>query len=352
MYTLTIDSIGEDLELEEGQTILDAILRAGLYVPYQCGHGLCSTCKVKILDGEVDHGDSSPFALMDFERDDGVALACCATAQSDLVIEADIEEDDDAQSYPVRDYSARVVEVSSLTPRIKLIRMEVSGNLEFQAGQYINLIVPGCDRPRAFSIGNAPQDGGYVDLHVSLVEGGEATTHLHTHLNADDRLEFAGPMGRFFVRESEQRPLIFVAGGSGLSSPKSMVEDLLARGYSQPIFLFHGARHRCELYYQELFEQLSDEHAHFTYVPVVSDPLPDEGWAGETGFVHEAVTRVFDGKFEGYSAYLCGPPVMIDAAITTLMRGRCFEKHIFTEKFITEADAESAGKRSPLFKSL
>ncbi|KJS36310.1 MAG: phenol hydroxylase [Hyphomonas sp. BRH_c22] len=352
MYSLTIDSIGEELELAEGQTILDAILRAGLYVPYQCGHGLCSTCKVKVLEGEIDHGAASPFALMDFERDDGIALACCASALSDLVIEADIDEDDDALSLPIEDYEAEVRDVVTLTPRIKGVRMSVPETFRFQAGQYINLQVPGCDRPRAFSVGNAPQETGIVELHVSLVEGGAATTYMHEKLQPGDKLRFVAPMGRFFVRESEDRPLIFIAGGSGLSSPKSMIQDLLAKEYSRPIFLFHGARHRSELYYVDLFEGLSMRYPQFTYVPVVSAPLPEEGWGGEAGFVHEAANRVFDGKFEDYSAYLCGPPQMIDASITVLMRGRCFEKHIFTEKFITEKDAGKGGKRSPLFKSL
>lgn len=102
-YEVTIDPIGETIEVEEGQTLLDAALRAGIYLPHACGHGLCGTCKIEIIDGDIDHGPASPFALMDMEREEGKCLACCATPRSDLTIEADLEEEPDAHNHPVRD---------------------------------------------------------------------------------------------------------------------------------------------------------------------------------------------------------------------------------------------------------
>src|SRR3546814_18630334 len=92
-YELTIEPLGASVPIEEGQTILDAALRAGIYLPHACGHGLCATCKVHVVNGEVDHGDASSFALMDFERDEGKTLACCATVEEDVTIEAEIDED-------------------------------------------------------------------------------------------------------------------------------------------------------------------------------------------------------------------------------------------------------------------
>ena len=90
-YEVTVEPTGDVIEVEEGQTILDAALRAGVYLPHACGHGLCATCKVDVLEGEIEHGEASPFALMDMERDEGKCLACCATPTSDLTIEADID---------------------------------------------------------------------------------------------------------------------------------------------------------------------------------------------------------------------------------------------------------------------
>ena len=95
--TMFIEPLRQSVEVAAGQTLLDAALRAGVYIPHACLHGLCGTCKVQVIEGEVDLGDASPFALMDFERDEGKCLACVATATSDLVIEAEIDEEPDAR---------------------------------------------------------------------------------------------------------------------------------------------------------------------------------------------------------------------------------------------------------------
>jgi len=348
-YEITIEPIGQSVTVHDGQTVLDACLRAGIWLPHACGHGLCATCKVQLLDGEVDHGDASNFALMDFERDEGKLLACCATAQSDLVIEADIEEDPDARYLPLQDFSATVVEARMLTPTIRGLWLEPDRPVAFQAGQYVMLHVPGVGE-RAFSIASAPGDRR-IELHVRKVGGGAATTWLHERLMPNQRLDLTAPLGRFFVRKSADRPILLVAGGSGLSSPKSMLLDLLAEGWEPPITLLHGARNLEELYCRELFESLALEHANFTYVPVLSASL-SEAWNGETGYVHEALKRRFANDFRGHKAYLCGPPPMIEACIATLMQGRLFEQDIHTERFFTAADAGAPARRSPLFKNI
>ncbi|RMF09084.1 MAG: phenol hydroxylase [Alphaproteobacteria bacterium] len=352
-HQLTIEPIGETIEVEDGQTILDACLRNGIYVPYQCGHGLCSTCKVDVLEGEVDHGDASMFALMDFEREEGKTLACCATLESDATIEADIEEDEDALYLPVGDFEGEVSEIVDLTGDIKGIYLDLPGDgIAFQAGQYINLEIPGLEHPRAFSLANPPSEPNRIELHVRRVEGGAGTTYLHEKLKVGDKLRFAGPFGRFFVRKSFEKPMIFIAGGSGLSSPKSMVLDLLDEGCALPITLFHGVRTRDDLYFEDLFRELERKHENFTYVPALSEGDDSDGWTGARGFINEVAERHFDGRFAGHQAYLCGPPPMIEASIRSLMKGRLFEKDIYTEKFVTQADGEVALARSPLFKRI
>ncbi len=110
---LTIEPLGATIEVEEGQTILDAALRQGIYIPHACGHGLCGTCKVQVLGGNVDHGVSNPFALMDFERDEGKTLACCATLESDVTVEADIDDEPDARIIPVEDFDTIVSRIET-----------------------------------------------------------------------------------------------------------------------------------------------------------------------------------------------------------------------------------------------
>jgi phenol hydroxylase P5 protein len=354
MYSLTIEPIGQTIPIAPGQTVLDACLRNGVWLPHACCHGLCATCKVQVVDGEVEQGEASSFALMDFERDNGQCLACCATAQSDLVIEADIEEDADALGLPLADYRAEVVETRALTPTILGIwlRVKDGGRTAFQAGQYVNLTVPGCDQPRAFSLANAPGDD-LVELHVRRVPDGQATGYLHDQLAVGDELKFSAPYGRFFVRKSAQVPMLFLAGGSGLSSPRAMILDLLAAGETLPITLVQGARNRGELYYDAEFQALARAHPNFRYVPALSDEPADSGWSGARGYVHDVLQQLYaqDGNadFRGHKAYLCGPPPMIEACIRTLMQGRLFEADIHTEKFLSAADAQNSA-RSPLFK--
>lgn len=351
-HTLTIEPLGVELEIEDGQTILDAALRAGIYLPHACCHGLCATCKVSVVDGEVEHGEASSFALMDFERDEGRALACCATAESDLVIEAEIDEEPDAQNIPIRDFAGRVARIEDLTPTIKGVWIELDGvqGIRFQAGQYVNLALPDDIGSRAFSIASVPAESNLIELNIRRVPGGAGTAHIHDRLAPGDPIKFTGPYGRFFVRKSANLPMIFFAGGSGLSSPRSMILDLLAESCNLPITLINGQRNRSELYYHAEFEALAREHANFRYVPVLSDEPAGSDWKGARGFAHVAAVEAFGNDFRGHKAYLCGPPLMIEACISALMQGRLFERDIYTEKFVSAADAQQV--RSPLFRAL
>lgn len=351
-YEVTIEPLGQTIEVEEGQNILDAALRAGIWLPHACCHGLCATCKVQVVDGEVDLGEASPFALMDMERAEGKALACCAIPQSDLTIEVEIDEDPDAKVIPLRDFEATVESIVDLTPTIKGIFLRVEEGLEFQAGQYINLYIPGLDEPRAFSIASAPSNSNLIELNIRKVPGGMATSWIHDDLEVGQALKFSGPLGRFFTRHSDPNAVIFIAGGSGLSSPKSMILELLENGDSRQITLFQGARNSSELYYQELFEELTQQYPQFRYFPVLSDEPEASDWQGERGFVHEAAIRIYDNDFRNHKAYLCGPPPMIEAAIRGLMRGRLFERDIHIEKFLSAADAANQATRSPLFRNI
>jgi len=212
--------------------------------------------------------------------------------------------------------------------------------------------MPGLEKPRAFSLANPEAERQLLELHVRRVAGGEATAWLHDELTVGAELRFSGPWGRFYVRKSDPKPLLFMAGGSGLSSPKSMILDLLQHQPERDVTLIYGARNRAELYYHELFLELAARHAHFTYLPALSEPLLEDAWQGEVGMVHEVARQAFDGRFQGRRAYLCGPPPMVEACIRALMQGRLFEKDIFTEKFVTAGDGEAGLARSPLFRSL
>ena len=305
-YQLTIEPLGQTLDVEEGQTILDASLRAGIYLPHACCHGLCATCKIQVVDGEIDHGEASNFALMDYEREEGMCLACCATLQSDITIEADIDIDPDAQNLPVKDFLGTVSRIDDLTPTIKGVWIKLDDALAFQAGQYVNLHYGAnadiTAETRAFSLANPPTAAGEVELNIRQVPGGKVTTWVHNELQVGDQVKIAGPYGRFFVRKSANTPSIFFAGGSGLSSPRSMIIDLLEEGSQLPITLIYGARSKNELYYHDEFLALAEKYPHFTYVPALSAEPEGSDWSGYRGFVHDAAKAHFNNDFREHKA--------------------------------------------------
>jgi phenol hydroxylase P5 protein len=129
-----------------------------------------------------------------------------------------------------------------------------------------------------------------------------------------------------------------------------MITDLLEQGDDRPITLVYGQRTLAELYYDAELRALAAAYPQFTYVPALSDEPQETAWGGERGFVHEVAKRQLDGNFSGRKAYLCGPPPMVEACISTLMQGRLFERDIYTEKFISATDANQA--RSPMFKRI
>ncbi|WP_336954772.1 NADH:ubiquinone reductase (Na(+)-transporting) subunit F [Acinetobacter sp. AS167] len=351
-YQVTIEPAGTIIQVEEDQTILDAALRQGIWLPFACGHGTCGTCKVQVTDGFYDVGEASPFALMDIEREENKVLACCCKPESDMVIEADVDEDEDFLGYLVQDYQAKVIEIMDLSPTIKGIRLQLDRPMQFQAGQYINIQLPNIEGTRAFSIANTPSKANLIELHIRKVQGGAATRYVHDELSVGEEMALSGPYGQFFVRKSDQQNVIFIAGGSGLSSPQSMILDLLEQGDTRIIYLFQGARDVAELYNREKFEQLVKEYPNFRYIPALNAPKPEDQWTGFTGYVHEAVANYFENKCSGHKAYLCGPPPMIDAAISTLMQSRLFEKDIHTERFLSAADGANGQSRSALFRHI
>ncbi len=210
---------------------------------------------------------------------------------------------------------------------------------------------PFCTESTITPIANSPaqvQTTGEVELNVRIIKGGAGTTWLHEQLKVGDALRISGPYGRFFVRKSANEPVVFFAGGSGLSSPRSMILDLLGAGSTLPITLVYGQRSQDELYYDAEFRALAAQHPNFSYVPALSDAAQGDSWQGAQGYVHDVAKAHFAGNFSGNKAYLCGPPVMIEACISALMQGRLYERDIYTEKFLSAADTNQ--QRSPLFK--
>lgn len=347
-YRITVEPLGREVPCRDDQPILDACLRAGVWLPHACTHGTCGTCKAEILDGDVDHGDSSSFALMDFERDEGKALICSACPRSDVVVEGDVDEEEGITTYPVADYTGVVTSIDDCATDTRRLSLDLDRDLAFNPGQYITLAVPGSTETRTYSLANPPNEPRRLELHVRRTRGGLASDGwIFSSLAEGDRIELSGPYGRFFLRPTRPEPMVLIAGGTGLAPIKSIIAHSLATDPDQQLTLYQGARTADMLYDVDYFSDLATAHPdRFTYRPCLSeDDLP--------GYATGNVTDVLDADLPtcaGHVAYVCGPPPMVEAALKTLMRKRLFPRDIYREDFYDASDKAGGGVRSPLLK--
>lgn len=349
-YTVTVDPLGREVTCREDQSILDACLRAGVWLPHSCTHGTCGTCKADLLSGDVDHGDASGFALMDFERDEGKLLLCQACPRGDITIEGDVEIDEDLGLSAVRDVTATVVELAEIAREIRLVRLELDEPLQFAPGQYVSLNVPGTEATRTYSMANPPSEDRLLELHVRRTEGGLATDGwVFSRMAVGEKVALSGPYGRFVFRRSRTEPAIMIAGGTGLAPMCSMIRDVFADPESDHVIhLYQGARTRADLYGFEELRAVAEQHPdRFHYNACLSD---EDGVAGAR---HGMVTDVLAAdipRCAGYVGYVCGPPPMVDAAMRLLMSRRLFPRNIYREDFFDESHKAGGGLASPLLK--
>lgn len=348
IHTVTVEPVGKQVSCREDQSILDACLRNGIWLPHSCTHGTCATCKAELLEGEVDHGDASNFALMDFERDEGRLLLCQARPRSDVTIEGDVEVEEGLEFSPVRDFVATVTEISDIARDTRRVGLELDSDMTFAPGQYVAIEVPGQGCTRTYSMANPPGQSRDVELHIRRTRGGRATDGwVFADMAVGDKVNLSGPYGRFVFRVARDEPAVMVAGGTGLAPIMSMIRHVLADPDSeQVLYLFQGAREEQDLYAVEELRALAASHPdRFHYRPCLSE----QQWDGATGMVTDVIDSEFE-RLQGHVGYVCGPPPMVDAAMKLLMRKRLFPRDIFREDFFDESDKAAGGMKSPLLK--
>jgi len=320
-----------NVAIRAGETVLEAGLRAGIALPFECRNGACGKCKCNILHGSVDRGAYQASALTEAEEALGKALTCCAVPRSDLEIE--YEAGDSAAAASVQTYTGRVHSMERLSDEVMRLQVSLPAgeNLRFVAGQYINILLADGQR-RAFSFANPPHDSEYIELHIRLIAAGRFTPHVFTQMKAGDDLRFEGPLGAFRLRESV-RTIIFVAGATGFAPVKSIIEDAFHRGMRRPMLLYWGVRRPKDLYLMELAQRWQQEHDHFKFVPVISEPEPEDRWQGRSGLVHEAILADFP-DLKGYEVYVCGSAKMVDTAFPAFLEQGLPEEYCFSDAFL------------------
>jgi len=335
-FTVTIRPSGHQFTMDADETVLTAALRHGFNLPYGCSNGDCGSCKGRLLDGRLDYGNYQSNALSPGELEVGWALFCCARPLCDIEIEC--RQVGAARNIQIRKMPSRVQAIERPAPDVLILRLRLPQNerLQYLAGQYLDILMKDGQR-RSFSMANPPHQDELLELHIRNY-GGAFSRFAFEQLKERDILRFEGPYGTFFLREESAKPIVFLASGTGFAPVKAIIEHAFHSGCERPMVLYWGGRTRSDLYLHELAQGWQRERPGFRYVPVLSEPRPEDDWHGRTGLVHRAVLEDMP-DLSGHQVYACGNPLMVNAAKADFIAARALPADEFIFDAFTPAVA-------------
>lgn len=339
-YRVTLLPSGHQFKVAPGESILRKGLAAGYKLPFSCKQGVCRNCRGKLIEGEADWGEVHPAYLPPELRAHGYIHLCQASAKSDVTIE--IRELEGLEGITVKTVPCRIARLEHPADNVTVmhLRLPMNENMNFLAGQHVELQIPGGLR-RIYSIASKSSVDGVaaLELHIRRVPGGAFTDTVLPKMKERELLKFEGPLGSFYLRTSS-KPAIMLASGTGFAPIKSMLETAFDSGLhrERSFTLYWGARSRKDLYMAELPRSWETRYEGFRFVPVLSEPTHACEWTGRTGFVHAAVTEDC-ADLSGHEVYACGAPPMVAAAQADFTRHAGLpDDAFFADPFLTEAD--------------
>jgi CDP-4-dehydro-6-deoxyglucose reductase, E3 len=334
---VTIQPAGHTFDLQDNETLLEGALRQGFGLPYGCRSGACGTCKGRIVSGEVDLGDYQSSALSEEDISTGKALFCLTKAKTNLVIEARMVSG--VKDISVRKLPVRVESIERISHDVAILRLKLPATEKFNflPGQYIDFLMQDGKR-RSFSLASTPGEGALLELHIRHYPGGSFSKYVFEELKPKTILRIEGPLGTFFLRQDSDKPIVFMAGGTGFAPIKGIIEQALSQGCLRQMVLYWGVRSLRDLYMAQEAGNWQAQYPNFTFIPVLSEPLAEDQWTGRTGLVHEAILADFD-DLSGFQVYACGAPVMVDAGKRSFVSSRGLpEEEFFSDPFTIAVD--------------
>lgn len=330
-FSVKVEPSGHEFQVNNTESILEAALRQGVALPYGCRNGACGSCVAKIVSGQVSYEGDLPPAVTEQEAAVGMTVLCQARPETDLVIES--HEIASEQEIEIKLMPSRIALMERLNHDVMLLKLKLPSTerLQFLAGQYVQILLKD-GRKRSFSLANAPHDDEYLELHIRHIEGGEFTSEVFDKMHVKDLLRIEGPHGQFYLREGSDRPIIFMAGGTGFAPIKGIIEHALAAGIHRPMHLFWGARAKEDLYQHEVAMKFAAEHDFIQYTPVLSEPDSEDNWQGEVGYVHEVILKKYS-DLSHYEIYAAGPPVMVYAGRDAFPPNGLDLEHYYSDAF-------------------
>lgn len=348
-HTVRFEPVGIEIEVDESQNVLRAASEQGIMLMHGCKEGQCAACKSFLLEGEdVEHDSYSTFALPDSEKDEGFTLLCRAHVYEDVTIELlNYDEEIIRSGLPIQSAVATVVSNEPVTHDMRHLVLALPENGEefrFFPGQYVDIAVAGSTDTRSFSMANiSAKDSGQLEFIIKCYPGGLFSEFLATRLTVGDALDISGPFGVFTLRDSSNE-LVFIGGGAGMAPILSVLRSLAQRDPNRKATFYYGARSTRDLCFEDELLSLQRLLPNFRYVPALSALSDGELWNGEVGFITEVV-RAHESQLQRTDAYVCGPPPMVEAAITVLTELGAPEGRIFYDKFTTTGESANETTR-------
>ncbi len=343
-FQITIQPSNRSFAVNPDQFILAAGIAQGIGLPYGCKDGACGSCKCKKISGSVEHGPHQSKALSAEEEENGFVLTCCAKPLSDVLLES--KQVTEAGAFPIKKMPSRVMALEKLSHDVMRIKLQLPANdvVQYHAGQYVEFLLRDGAR-RAYSMGNAPHTldaaAPMIELHIRHTPGGKFTDHVFGAMKEKEILRIEGPYGSFYLRESD-KPIVMLASGTGFAPIKALIEHMQFKNITRPTVLYWGGRRPEDLYLDAWVKERLAEMPNLSYIPVVSDALPEDGWTGRTGFVHKAVLDDFS-DMGATQVYACGAPVVVDSALRDFVAQRGLPSdEFYADSFTTEADKAKA----------
>ena len=283
-FNITVQPSGRSFIAEADEALLAAAIRQGIGLPYGCKDGACGSCKCKKLEGSITQGSHQLKALSLEEAEAGFILTCCATALSDIVIES--RQVTDESAFPIKKMPTRVASLAKASHDVMVVRLQLPAAdvFKYHAGQNVEFMLRDGDK-RANSMGNAPHtqlENPGVELHIRHMPGGKFTDHVFGPMKEKEILRIEGPFGSFYLREDSEKPMVLLASGTGFAPIKAIIEHMQFKSITRPAVLYWGGRRPDDLYMNDRVMAKVAEMPNFSYVPVISDALPEDAWTGRT----------------------------------------------------------------------
>ncbi|MDY6979916.1 MAG: 2Fe-2S iron-sulfur cluster-binding protein [Pseudomonadota bacterium] len=331
MARICIEPSGREFEAASGETVLEAALRAGLNVPYNCNNGSCGQCAARLIQGEIGTHLPHDYTFRQHEKDQGLFLMCSATPGSDMVIES--RTIGSAADVPHQEIEAKVYKIDEVADNVRVLQLRTprSQTLRFLAGQYVTLHIDGL-APRNKSIASCPCNGMYLQFHIRYAEDDPFSRYVFEELTPRSSIRISGPLGEFTLDESSNRPLIFVANDTGIAPIKSLIEHCIALESNQPMHLYWQLESQSEHYLSNYIRSLQDALDNFLYTPIFMDEINTTVADPEQAQQQLGQRIVTDyPSLEGYEVYMNGPAERYRRLTETFIEHRLPQNRLFID---------------------